>query len=321
MKKNKVVNLFLLMLLLLPLGTGCQENGSYDNLRNMGFPSISAIPDGYSLVDAESIDTEEWCEITYENNRGNFLSLDCYELGTFDTSFLLNYAEFTEQITLKDKEATIYKNLSGNNMNIVAWQDEHNNVLCLLGGNVSVDDLIQAAESIEYDRKKTVIESENSKISTYPKERGTIEYDSLEKVSDVLKCITNPLFEKYMEKDKAIVNFELESFYKSFDYSISDDLLVEVFDYEYFMEADNDVLFAGGMVRGEDGKIRGFTGDFGQIATISRNDQLIKAFFVTNQDVKLDPKDANEEEMNRIKEKLMVSAKSPIYLIRNILYN
>ena len=87
------------------------------------------------------------------------------------------------------------------------------------------------------------------------------------------------------------------------------------------MEADNDVLFAGGMVRGEDGKIRGFTGDFGQIATKSRNDQLIKAFFVTNQDVKLDPKDANEEEMNRIKEKLMVSAKSPIYLIRNILYN
>ena len=47
---------------------------------------------------------------------------------------------------------------------------------------------------------------------------------------------------------KAILKFELESFYKSFDFSILDDLLVEVFDYEYFMKADDNVLIAGGMV-------------------------------------------------------------------------
>ena len=321
MKKNKIVNLFIIVLLLLIAGGVYLGSASHENLRNMGFPSLTAVPDGFSPVNAKSIDAGDWCEITYENNRGDFLSLDCYELGTFDTSFLMNYAKSTEKITIKNKEATIYKNLSGNNINIIAWQDESNNALCLVGGNVSMDEMVQVAENIKYDMKKVVIKSENSKISTYPQERGTIEDDSLKKISEVLKCVTNPLFEKCMENDKAILKFELESFYKSFDFSILDDLLVEVFDYEYFMKADDNVLIAGGMVRDEEGNIRGFTGSFGQIATISRDGQLIKVLPVTNQDVKLDPEGADEEKLDWIKEKLMTSMKSPSYLIRNTLYN
>lgn len=81
------------------------------------------------------------------------------------------------------------------------------------------------------------------------------------------------------------------------------------------------VLIAGGMVRDEERNIRGFTGSFGQIATISRDGQLIKVLHVTNQDVKLDPEGADEEKLDWIKEKLTTSMKSPSYLIRNTLYN
>ena len=78
----------------------------------MGFPSLSDIPDGFAPVDAKTMDLGDWCELIFENNRGESFSLDCYESGTFDTAFLLHYAEQTEQRTVGGQEATVYKNLS-----------------------------------------------------------------------------------------------------------------------------------------------------------------------------------------------------------------
>ena len=272
MKKNKIVILVILLLLLLIAGGCNSENATDESLRSMGFPSLSDVPGGFSSVDAKSIDTGDWCEITYENSSGDFLSLDCYESGTFDIAFLMNYAESTEQMTIKDKEATVYKNLSDNDnrINIIAWEDEDNKALCLLGGNVSMDEMVRAAESVKYDMKKAAAEPENDAISSTPQERGTIEETYLKKYSVVLKNTTKPLFDSEMENDKAISKIELESFYKSFDLHIADNLLVEVFDYDYFMKANDDVIITGGMQRGEDGNIRYFTGSFGQIAAVSR---------------------------------------------------
>ena len=77
MKKNKIVILVILLLLLLIAGGCNSENATDESLRSMGFPSLSDVPDGFSFVDAKSIDTGDWCEITYENSSGDFLSLDC----------------------------------------------------------------------------------------------------------------------------------------------------------------------------------------------------------------------------------------------------
>lgn len=183
MKKKKIVALLVLVLLLIMAGGCALGNSQNDNIRNMGFPSLSDVPDGFSSVDAKSIDTGDWCEITYENSSGDFLSLDCYESGTFDIAFLMNYAESTEQMTIKDKEATVYKNLSDNDnrINIIAWEDEDNKALCLLGGNVSMDEMVRAAESVKYDMKKAAAEPENDAISATPQERGTIEETYLKK--------------------------------------------------------------------------------------------------------------------------------------------
>ena len=240
----------------------------------------------------------------------------------------MNYAESTEQITIKDKEATVYKNLSDNDnrINIIAWEDEDNKALCLLGGNVSMDEMVRAAESVKYDMKKAAAGPENDAISSTPQERGTIEETYLKKYSVVLKNTTKPLFDYWMKRNKAVSKFELESFYKSFDLHIADNLLVEVFDYDYFMKANDDVIIAGGMQRGEDGNIRYFTGSFGQITAVSREDQLIKAVPLTNLDVKLEPVLADEESSEWInsewiKGKVMASIKSPAYLVRNMLHN
>lgn len=313
--------MILLLFVLLITAGGCRETPADENLRKMGFPSLSDIPDGFAPVDAKTMDLGDWCELIFESNRGESFSLDCYESGTFDTAFLLHYAEQTEQRTVGGQEATVYKNLSETNRNLLSWQDEPNQALCLLGGTLSVEELVQIAESIEYDREKAVPTAENSKITAYPKERGTIEQASLETLSDCLERITSPLFELSMENDQAIKKFTLESFYKSFDFSVADDLFVEVFDYDYFMEADDEVTMAGGMTREENGIIRGFNGAFGQLATVSRDGQRIKAFFVVNQDMKLNPTGADEEELNRIQENLLASMKSPACLIRNALSN
>ena len=86
-------------------------------------------------------------------------------------------------MTIKDKEATVYKNLSDNDnrINIIAWEDEDNKALCLLGGNVSMDEMVRAAESVKYDMKKAAAEPENDAISSTPQERGTIEETYLKK--------------------------------------------------------------------------------------------------------------------------------------------
>ncbi len=84
MKKNK--KMLILILILILIGAGCLYFGNApdQNLRVMGFPSLSAVPDGFTSMDANTIDTGDWCEITYQNNAGDFLSLDCYELASVD---------------------------------------------------------------------------------------------------------------------------------------------------------------------------------------------------------------------------------------------
>ena len=323
MAKNKKVLIlvlaFALVLLLIGAGWLYFGNASDQNLRVMGFPSLSAVPDGFTSVDANTIDTGDWCEITYQNNAGDFLSLDCYELGTFDIAFLMNYANTTEQMSVKGKGATVYKDLAGNdqNLRIIAWEDEGSNALCLLGGNLAIDEMVKAAQSIRYDRKKAVTKAETNVTSITPQARGTIEQTYLKKYAEVLENTTKPDFDQWKEQDKAILKFELESFYKSFLLSTSDNLLVEIFNYDYFMKAKDNVIIAGGMHRGKDGNIRHFIGSFGQIAAVSREGQLIKVQPLTKLDVILNPEGASEESQELIKGKVLTGIKSPAYFVRD----
>lgn len=323
MKSNKIIISVIAVILLIAAGGIYLKFSLSENLRSPGFPSLSTVPAGFSFVNEKAIDTGNWCEVSYENDGGNFFSLDCYELGTFDTAFLQNYAESSTKISIGDKDAMVYQNLAGNDdkIQILAWEDDENNALCLLGGNVSIDEMVQAAGSIKYDMKKSVTKSKNNEITSSTQEIGMIEAAALKDYSDILKSTTKPLFDKYMENDKAIVEFDLESLYKAFEFHIADDLLVEVFDYDYFMKAKNDVILAGGMQRGDDGNIRGFTGAFGQIAAVSRGGQLIKALPVLGLDVKLEAVCADEEDSQQIKEKVLTNIKSPAYFIRDALYN
>ena len=323
MKTNKIIISVIAVILLIAAGGIYLKFSLGENFRSMGFPSLDTVPAGFSFVNEKAIDTGDWCEVSYENDGGNFLSLDCYELGTFDAAFLQNYAESSTKISIGDKAAMVYQNLADNDdkIQILAWEDDENNTLCLLGGNVSIDEMVQAAASIKYDMKKSVTKSKDNKITSSTQERGMIEAAVLRDYSDILKSTTKPLFDKYMENDEAIVEFDLESFYKSFEFHIADDLLVEVFDYDYFMKAKNDVILAGGMQRGDDGNIRGFTGAFGQIAAVSRGGQLIKAVPVLGLDVQIEAEGADEETSRQIKEKVLASIKSPAYFIRDALYN
>lgn len=92
MKSNKIIISVIAVILLIAAGGIYLKFSLGENLRSMGFPSLNTVPAGFSFVNEKAIDTGDWCEVSYENDGGNFLSLDCYELGTFDTAFLQNYA-------------------------------------------------------------------------------------------------------------------------------------------------------------------------------------------------------------------------------------
>lgn len=319
MKRKQFLVIALAALLLITLAGCSLTNSQSGSIRNMGFPTMSAVPNGFSLVDEKSVDTGDWCELTYENKVGDFVTLDCYEAGTFDIAFLENYAKSKDKASVKGKDATIYRGVSTNadNVNLIVWEDAENNALCLLGGSISADEMLKSAESIKYDMKKAVTQPESNEIAATDKERCTIEEDYLKTYKAVLENATKPLFDYCMEKDKAIVKFELESFYKSFDFSTTDNLFVEVFDYDYFMKADEDITIAGGMYRDENGNVRDFNTCFGQLAAVSRNGRLIKAVPITGMDVELEPAGADEETTAWIKEKVMNCVKTPTYIARD----
>ena len=92
MNRNKKIIYIMVVLLAVIAGWLYFENSSGKEVRAMGFPSIRAVPDGFDYAEAKSIDTGDWCEVTYENGRGGFVTLDCYVPGSFDTAFLENYA-------------------------------------------------------------------------------------------------------------------------------------------------------------------------------------------------------------------------------------
>ena len=125
MNRNKKIIYIMVVLLAVIAGWLYFENSSGKEVRAMGFPSIRAVPDGFNYAEAKSIDTGDWCEVTYENGRGGFVSLDCYAPGSFDTAFLENYAGSKDKTTVGNKEAVVYRNLAENDssLTILTWND------------------------------------------------------------------------------------------------------------------------------------------------------------------------------------------------------
>lgn len=320
MNRNKKIIYIMVVLLAVIAGWLYFENSSGKEVRAMGFPSIRAVPDGFNYAEAKSIDTGDWCEVTYENGRGGFVSLDCYVPGSFDTAFLENYAGSKDKTTVGNKEAVLYRNLAENDsrLTILTWNDMAQNAQCVLGGNVSLDALVRAAESIRYDKRKTVAEAENSEITCFPQQDGTVDETYLNEYADVLKYATKLNLEDCKKSDPAIKEFALDSFYKCSAYEIADDVLVEIFDFEYVMKADRDAVLSGGMYWDEDGNVRYFFGAFGQIVVLSRDGKFLKACPVTRQDIKIELDGRDEEGITWAKARLDNNIKSPAYLKRNI---
>ena len=175
--------------------------------------------------------------------------------------------------------------------------------------------MIRIRQSVKYDKKKAVIEPENDTITPTPKADGTIETNYLKQYEDLLSRIMKPVFEGYQEENSgATLSFELDSFYKSFDFAIEDHLLVEVFDYEYYMKSKDAIIMTDGMYRDKDRNIRLFYGSFGQIAAVSRDGQFLKAVPITRMDIKLEPESTDSKESSDwIKEKVLTSIKVPAY--------
>ena len=318
MKKRKILIPIVSALILLIAGGIYLNIFANEDLRNMGFPSLRAVPNGFSSVTAKTMDLGAWCEITYENEVGDFMSLDCYELGTLDNvyleNFLMDYEKTAENVSIKGKEAAVYKS-KDDQLHILTWEDDKNQAKCLLGGNIPIDDMVKAAKSVKYDKKKAVIEPENDTITPTPKADGTIETNYLKQYEDLLSRIMKPVFEGYQEENSgATLSFELDSFYKSFDFAIEDHLLVEVFDYEYYMKSKDAIIMTDGMYRDKDRNIRLFYGSFGQIAAVSRDGQFLKAVPITRMDIKLEPESTDSKESSDwIKEKVLTSIKVPAY--------
>lgn len=282
-------------------------------IKKMGFPTIGTVPSGLKLKNGMTIYMETWYEIVYENTKGDFLSLDCYYSKSFDGSVLnLNtvhpFSEPTKTAAIKDSDGKIYEGIFNSDINVIIWEDNANNTTCILSSNIAIDEMIKCAESIKYDFNKAAPTEKEIEIIRTPKGTGIIEDDASEKYLDVIEKATKSVFDIAMENDSAIIGFELESLHKSFEFALTDDLMVEVYNYDYYMKARKGIEITGGMNRSDDGNIRGISWLSGQVASIVKNGKSIKSVAVSQQDVKLDPE---ERESKEIKDIIMRDLKTP----------
>ena len=70
-------------------------------------------------------------------------------------NFLMDYEKTAENVSIKGKEAAVYKS-KDDQLHILTWEDDKNQAKCLLGGNIPIDDMVKAAKSVKYDKKKAV---------------------------------------------------------------------------------------------------------------------------------------------------------------------
>ncbi len=282
-------------------------------VKKMGFPTVGAVPDGFERKEDITIYVENWCEIAYENTTGDFLSLDCYETDSFDGDVLnlqknSPYPKPTRIVTINGSDGEVYERIFDSDINVIVWNDDGNNASCVLCSNITIEEMIASAESIEYDIKRMAPTEKEIEIIRTPKGTSIIEDDASEKYLDVIEKATKSVFDIAMESDSAIKGFELESLHKSFEFALTDDFRVEVYDYDYYMKAGKDIAITGGMNRSDDGNIRGMSWLSGQVASIVKNGKIIKSVTVSQQDVKLDPEARDPKE---IKDIIMRDLKTP----------
>ena len=85
------------------------------------------------------------------------MSLDCYELGTLDNvyleNFLMDYEKPQKMCRSKAKEAAVYKS-KDDQLHILTWEDDKNQAKVPVRRQYSIDDMVKAAKSVKYDKKK-----------------------------------------------------------------------------------------------------------------------------------------------------------------------
>lgn len=290
--------------------------------REMGFPVLEWIPEGFTLVDEFTIDEGDWCEVTYKDPEENYISFDCYKIGTIDRLDLNADGRDAVTVDINGAKGDFYDTIFMSDAKVLIWKDEENGVLSLLGSSLDKETMTQIAQSITYDMRKEFDDSVSAdeSIRVFPENKGTIDQDLLNKYEDELDWATATIFDSY-SYDSAIEGFELETFNKSFEFDVIGGRTVEVYDFTYYMKADDEVQMLGGMYRGDDGNIRGFTGSFGQIAVLKYQGNDIKIVPITAMDIMLDVEGADEETVKLIKDLVITALKTPRYVHKEYLYN
>lgn len=261
------------------------------------------LPKGMTINEKTVIDNETWHEVVYENKSGDFLSLDCY-ITDKNKGFLDEFKaecmgeKSSGSFKINNATAEIYESVLDSHVNSIIWSDDENTyVMC---SNLSVHEMEKTANSVIFNTDKVAGFYDKINIVETPNVNLEIDKEAKEKCLSAVENATETVFSDEMKKDKAVKGFTLESLYKSFEFDLSKDLKVEVYNYHYYMKADEDFLLAGGLYRGDDGNIRGGIWLNGQIAVLEKDSEILKTVPIGRQDVFVKPSERTPEEVKEI---------------------
>ena len=114
--------------------------------------SLGEIPEGYwPSSGAEVTETDTWTEKLYENADGLLLAFGYLqretESSTSDIYFLVGDMK-PKTVTVNGTSADCYLDETGENGNVIVWQDKKMNMLLYITGYLSEEELIGLAENV-----------------------------------------------------------------------------------------------------------------------------------------------------------------------------
>ncbi len=118
-----------------------------DNGQNITIPEFEYIPEGF-IKQEEYSDNDTYD--TWFKGPDNMIDFGCYRIGTVDWADIITPSDNLEIIYVNGIKCDFYQTQNEEEASFLIWQDDANNVVCILGSTLNKDEIINIAEHIKF---------------------------------------------------------------------------------------------------------------------------------------------------------------------------
>ena len=171
-----------------------------DNGKELKVPEFGWLPEGFEKKELQYDDYTY--RIKFGNSGKKYIELNCDLIETVDEKALFAPTGIVESIMINGIKGEYYQSDDWTDPNYLIWQDDANNVICLIRSNLDKDNIIKTAENIRFvdesesvDRDLTKTNSEETAAVVSEEEADVITAEDERQISALIDDYYNAVNE------------------------------------------------------------------------------------------------------------------------------